>query len=380
MNPTWQRDVQRRDNLRLATDLLSALSEGRMGVALQPVVSTVDDEPAFYEALVRVRSRDGEDVTAGAFMGLAEKLGLIHLIDTRMLDLVVEMLKADPSLKVSLNVSVSTALDPDWFQRITDHILHQRDIAARLIVEITETEAIQDIQETAAVVSWMHDLGCKVALDDFGAGYTTYRNLRDLGVDLVKIDGAFMLNLHRSKADQMFVKTLINLASNLGIETVAEWVEDERDAQPAEEMGRGIHPGPLLRPRHHPLHALRRPAGRQDADGDLASDARARVRPRPSRIHRRESCSSLACMLASSLRSTSMSSASADDAFPPLGASGSFAAASPEGSLAPGMPAAKGENIRIAFSNITMLRRVCSSSTSTVCSPSARAICERSLS
>lgn len=232
-----QRDVQRRDNLRLATDLLSALSEGRMGVALQPVVSTVDDEPAFYEALVRVRSRDGEDVTAGAFMGLAEKLGLIHLIDTRMLDLVVEMLKADPSLKVSLNVSVSTALDPDWFQRITDHILHQRDIAARLIVEITETEAIQDIQETAAVVSWMHDLGCKVALDDFGAGYTTYRNLRDLGVDLVKIDGAFMLNLHRSKADQMFVKTLINLASNLGIETVAEWVEDERDANLLKKWG-----------------------------------------------------------------------------------------------------------------------------------------------
>ena len=229
--PDTRRDVERRDNLKLATDLLSALSEGRMGVALQPVVYTGSEEPAFYEALVRVRSRDGEDVSAGAFMGLADKLGLVHLIDTRMLDLVIELLIADPQLRVSLNVSVSTALDPDWFQRITDHILRQRDIAPRLIVEITETEAIQDIKETAAVVSWMHDLGCKVALDDFGAGYTTYRNLRDLGVDIVKIDGAFMLNLHRSQADQLFVKTLVELSSNLGIETVAEWVEDEQDAE-----------------------------------------------------------------------------------------------------------------------------------------------------
>ncbi|MFN0264888.1 EAL domain-containing protein [Tepidamorphus sp. 3E244] len=235
--PDTRRDVQRRDNLRLANDLLSALSEDRMGVALQPIVSTTNDEPAFYEALVRVRSRDGEDVTAGAFMGLADKLGLVHLIDTRMLDLVVSMLIADESLKVSLNVAVSTALDPDWFQRITDHVLRNRSIAPRMIVEITETEAIQDIEETAAVVAWIHDLGCKVALDDFGAGYTTYRNLRDLGVDLVKIDGAFMRNLHRSEADQMFVKTLIDLSQNLGIETVAEWVEDERDADLLKQWG-----------------------------------------------------------------------------------------------------------------------------------------------
>ncbi|MCB1478818.1 MAG: bifunctional diguanylate cyclase/phosphodiesterase [Rhodobiaceae bacterium] len=235
--PDTRRDVERRDNLKLATDLLSALSEGRMGVALQPVVYTNTEEPAFHEALVRVRSRDGEDISAGAFMGLAEKLGLVHLIDTRMLDLVMDMLIADPELRVSLNVSVSTALDPDWFQRITDHILRQSDIAPRLIVEITETEAIQDIKETAAVVSWMHDLGCKVALDDFGAGYTTYRNLRDLGVDIVKIDGAFMLNLHRSKADQLFVRTLVELSSNLGIETVAEFVENEQDAELLKSYG-----------------------------------------------------------------------------------------------------------------------------------------------
>ena len=235
--PDTRREVERRDNLRLATDLLSALSEQRMGLALQPIVSTEDDEPAFYESLVRVRSRDGEDVSAGAFMNLADRLGLTHLIDTRVLDLTVELLIAEPDLKVSINVGVSTALDPDWFQRITDHVLHNRDIAHRMIVEITETEAIQDIQETAAVVSWMHDLGCKVALDDFGAGYTTYRNLRDLGVDMVKIDGSFMRNLHRSEADQLFVQTLVNLARNLGIETVAEWVEDERDAQLLKDWG-----------------------------------------------------------------------------------------------------------------------------------------------
>ncbi len=229
--PDTRRDARRKNNLQVATDLLSALAENRLGVALQPIVDSKTHEVAFHEALVRVRSRDGEDIPAGSFMPLAEQLGLVQLIDTRMVDLSTRMLIADPDLKLSLNVGVSTALDPAWFERITNIVIANRGIAKRMIIEITETEAIQDLQETAALVAWLHDLGCRVALDDFGAGYTTYRNLRDLGVDMVKIDGAFMRNLHRSHADQLFVQTLVNLSHNLGIETVAEWVEDERDAK-----------------------------------------------------------------------------------------------------------------------------------------------------
>ncbi len=90
--------------------------------------------------------------------------------------------------------------------------------AERLIVEITETAAIQDIDDTRGFVARVKDLGCRIAIDDFGAGYTSFRNLRKLGVDIVKIDGAFVQNLMRSDDDRAFVQTLIDLARRLGLE------------------------------------------------------------------------------------------------------------------------------------------------------------------
>ena len=85
-------------------------------------------------------------------------------------------------------------------------------VAERLIVEITESAAIQDIDETRGFVARVKDLGCRIAIDDFGAGYTSFRNLRKLGVDIVKIDGAFVQNMIRSEDDRAFVRTLIDLA------------------------------------------------------------------------------------------------------------------------------------------------------------------------
>ena len=87
----------------------------------------------------------------------------------------------------------------------------------RLTVEITETTAIQDIDDTRGFVARVKDLGCRIAIDDFGAGYTSFRNLRKLGVDVVKIDGAFVQNLRRSEDDRAFVHTLIDLARRLGL-------------------------------------------------------------------------------------------------------------------------------------------------------------------
>jgi EAL domain-containing protein (putative c-di-GMP-specific phosphodiesterase class I) len=79
-------------------------------------------------------------------------------------------------------------------------------------------------------VARVKDLGCRIAIDDFGAGYTSFRNLRKLGVDIVKIDGAFVRNILQSADDRAFVQTLIDLARRLGLATVAEWVQDEEAA------------------------------------------------------------------------------------------------------------------------------------------------------
>ena len=103
--------------------------------------------------------------------------------------------------------------------------------AERLIIEITETAAIQDVDDARGFVARVKDLGCRIAIDDFGAGHTSFRNLRKLGVDIVKIDGAFVQNIVTSEDDRAFVQTLIDLAHRLGLKTVAEWVQDEAAAE-----------------------------------------------------------------------------------------------------------------------------------------------------
>ena len=100
----------------------------------------------------------------------------------------------------------------------------------RLIIEITETAAIHDIDNARGFVTRVKDLGARIAIDDFGAGYTSFRNLRKLGVDMIKIDGAFVENLVRSDDDRTFVRTMIDLARGLKLKTVAEWVQDEQTA------------------------------------------------------------------------------------------------------------------------------------------------------
>ncbi len=110
-------------------------------------------------------------------------------------------------------------------------------MAERLIVEITETVAIQDVDDARGLVSRVKDLGCRIAIDDFGAGHTSFRNLRKPGVDVVKIDGAFVQNVMKSNDDRAFVHTLINLWRRLDLKKVAEWVQDEEAARALSEWG-----------------------------------------------------------------------------------------------------------------------------------------------
>jgi len=147
-----------------------------------------------------------------------------------VLELALEQLISSPELKVSLNVSAASTVDPDWWSALGSMLRAHAGVAERLTVEMTETMAIQDIDDTRGFVARVKDLGCKIAIDDFGAGYTSFRNLRRLGVDVVKIDGSFVQNLRRSEDDRAFVHTLIDLARRLGLETVAEWVQDEESA------------------------------------------------------------------------------------------------------------------------------------------------------
>jgi EAL domain-containing protein (putative c-di-GMP-specific phosphodiesterase class I) len=120
-------------------------------------------------------------------------------------------------------------------------------VAQRLIVEITETMTATDLDEAAFFVDALKDLGCRVAIDDFGAGHTSFSTLRRLNADILKIDGNFVRDMLRNPRDQALVKAMVQLAKDLGMESVAEWVSDEETAQLLLELGtdqvQGFHFG-----------------------------------------------------------------------------------------------------------------------------------------
>jgi EAL domain-containing protein (putative c-di-GMP-specific phosphodiesterase class I) len=228
--PSVERYMLRRESIRATDEIVAALNERRIVVAYEPVVETDSRRSAFYEALMRIRRTDGRLIPASAVIPIAERLGLVRLIDCRVLQLVLADLAAAPQLNASVNLSPETAGDPDWWAVLTAQVRARPDVARRLTLEITETAAVHHIGDAAGFVARAKDLGCRIAIDDFGAGFTSFRNLRKLQVDIVKIDGSFVQNLRRSADDRAFVRALIELGHALGLKTVAEWVQDEEAA------------------------------------------------------------------------------------------------------------------------------------------------------
>src|SRR6516162_6011559 len=123
-----------------------------------------------------------------------------------------------------------TTCDRAWLRSLTSLLRHRGDIAHRLVIEITETAALVDIAESARFVGTLRDTGCRVALDDFGAGHTSLRYLQMLPVDIVKIDGSLVRNLASRPQTRIFLRHLLGLIKGLGSTTVAECVENAEDA------------------------------------------------------------------------------------------------------------------------------------------------------
>ncbi len=244
--PSPKRASERTLNAHSATEIVRCLREERFRLAFQPVVDARTGEPAFHEALLRMTDQAGEIVAAGHLIPIAEKLGLVRLIDRAVVQMTVAALNKYPDARLSFNVSGTTATDPRWYPQIIDILSANRDVTNRLIVEITETVALGDLRETIRFVEQLRALGCGVAIDDFGAGYTSFRNLRAMPVDVLKLDGTFCSNLSGNSDNQYFVRSLIDLARTFDIRTVAEWVETEEDAALLREWGVDLMQGNLF--------------------------------------------------------------------------------------------------------------------------------------
>ncbi|HAT35965.1 MAG TPA: hypothetical protein DCS82_09630 [Rhodospirillaceae bacterium] len=228
---------RQREFMALGESVVKALREKRVVFAYQPVVECQTGAVSYYETLIRMLDDSGEVVPAYAFVPIIERLGLIRQMDRRTLDMAISDLTADSEIELALNISSLTATDRTWLRALVGYVKNKPELARRLMIEITETAALQDFEDSARFVAAVRNLGCQVALDDFGSGYTSFRHLKSMTVDVVKIDGSFVKKLAENPDNQLFIKTLLNLADGFGLKTVAECVETAEDAQILKEQG-----------------------------------------------------------------------------------------------------------------------------------------------
>ena len=207
-----------------------ALDENRLMLAYQPVVNAHSRKIKYYECLIRMRDQGGALVPASRFIPVVENLGLMRVIDNRVLELTLDALKRYPTISLAMNISGHTASDRSWLRSLVAALRGKPELARRLIVEITETTALHDLDDTARFVNAVRNLGCLVAIDDFGAGYTTFRHFKSFHVDIVKIDGAFVGSIMESQENQLFIRNLLSLAHAYSMQTVAECVEQDDEA------------------------------------------------------------------------------------------------------------------------------------------------------
>jgi diguanylate cyclase (GGDEF)-like protein len=242
-----QRETARLRLMSIADEVVAALNDERLVFAYQPIVQAHSRKATHYECLLRMVRSDGTIAAAGQFIPAAEQLGLVRLVDRHALEMTVAQLRAHPEITLAVNVSGTTASDPSWLQSFLNYIRANAQVAPRIIVELTETAALHAFEESARFISNLREMGCRVAIDDFGAGFTSFRNLQMLRVDMVKIDGAYVRGLASSSDNQIFVKTLVELARNFNLKTVAEWVGSEEEAALLEKIGvdyfQGFHFG-----------------------------------------------------------------------------------------------------------------------------------------
>ncbi len=228
---TEEQRSEYRVSVGIGAEVREAIKEDRLTLAYQPLVDAKTGDITCYECLLRMYAPDGRLVPAGHFIPVVEKLGLMRAVDRRVLELVLEDLERHPDVVLAFNISGLTVADRSWLRSLQSHLRDKRQVAERIILEITETASLYDNEGSAKFVEAVRALGCRVAIDDFGAGYTTFHHLKILPVDIVKIDGEFVRNILTSPDNQLFVRNLLALAQTLNLTTVAECVETREDSE-----------------------------------------------------------------------------------------------------------------------------------------------------
>ena len=220
------------------TMVRSALDDRRAMLAFQPVVQArMTNRAAFYEAFIRILDDQGRVIPARDFMGAVETNELGRRIDCLALELGMTALSKEPSIRLAVNMSARSIGYPAWLTTLERGLRADPTIAERLILEITESSAMLMPDLVTVFMADMQARGICFALDDFGAGYTAFRYLKDFYFDIIKIDGQFIRGVHADPDNQVLAQALVAIARQFDMFTVAESVETEEDARYLIDIG-----------------------------------------------------------------------------------------------------------------------------------------------
>ncbi len=217
----------------------------------QPILDLKTDEIVRYEILLRLVDRDGGIIPPGAFLDIAEQFGLSGDIDRWVLRKATRILSdtkiMEKGISFAINLSPRTMTDREFLQQISEMPALNVIGPVRLVMEITETAAIYNIHVAKDFLRTLRGQGYEFALDDFGMGFSSFYQLKNLDVDYLKIDGSFIRNLSSDPVDRHLVQAMVHLAAGLGKQTIAEFVEDQGALDMLREMGvdcaQGFHIG-----------------------------------------------------------------------------------------------------------------------------------------
>jgi diguanylate cyclase (GGDEF)-like protein/PAS domain S-box-containing protein len=228
-----------------------AIAESRLELWLQPVVPLRSTQSGHFEVLVRLRETDGSVISPYHFLPALERFGKMLELDRYVLRQAVDLLGANPGMRVAVNLSAKSMNDSTLAGSVA-RLLEKAGVEAdRLSFEITETDVIQNLAQAQALIGEIRALGCAFALDDFGSGASSMMYLRNLPVDVLKIDGSFVKEIDVDTVSRALVKSMTEVARILGKKTVAEHVSSEGVLNVVRELGidyvQGWHvcePGP----------------------------------------------------------------------------------------------------------------------------------------
>jgi diguanylate cyclase (GGDEF)-like protein/PAS domain S-box-containing protein len=228
-----------------------ALEEDLLLLFQQPILDLSTGRISQHELLVRMEGDDGAIVMPDEFLPVAERFDLVQAIDRwvvrQAIQLIAKAERGGRDMVLEVNLSGRSMGDAKIFE-VLDRELRDTGIdASKLVLEVTETAAIENMEEARAFAERLAALGCRLALDDFGSGFGSFYYLKHLPLDYLKIDGDFVRNLCTSPVDQAVVRSIVQIAESVGYETIAEFVLDERTLVAVREYGvhfaQGYHVG-----------------------------------------------------------------------------------------------------------------------------------------